>query len=118
MAIVLAATGLVPMANLVTEGHYLKWWGPAVRQWIVWAVIITIAALLLARLLPIFFVGPAAGVPADRISRRAIGHLLDRGVDPRALMAACGLVALVPAAFWASVQAAFRRAEPRDTAAA
>jgi len=33
-------------------------------------------------------------------------------------MAACGLVALVPAAFWASVQAAFRRAEPRDTAAA
>jgi len=39
-------------------------------------------------------------------------------VDPRALMAACGLVALVPAAFWASVQAAFRRAEPRDTAAA
>ncbi|HEX9602618.1 MAG TPA: hypothetical protein VF973_02625 [Myxococcales bacterium] len=40
------------------------------------------------------------------------------GVDPRALMAACGLVALVPAAFWASVQAAFRRAEPRDTAAA
>jgi len=47
-----------------------------------------------------------------------VGHLLDRGVDPRALMAACGLVALVPAAFWASVQAAFRRAEPRDTAAA
>ena len=47
-----------------------------------------------------------------------VGHLLDRGVGPRALMAACGLVALVPAAFWASVQAAFRRAEPRDTAAA
>ena len=77
-----------------------------------------VAVVLLARLLPIFFVGPAAGVLADRISRRAIGHLLDRGVDPRALMAACGLVALVPAAFWASVQAAFRRAEPRDTAAA
>ena len=46
-----------------------------------------------------------------------VGHLLDRGVAPRALMAACGLVALVPAAFWASVQPAFRRAEPRDTAA-
>jgi 4-amino-4-deoxy-L-arabinose transferase-like glycosyltransferase len=51
-AVVLMATGLVPMANLVTEGHYLKWWGPAVRQWIVWAVIITIAALVVARLLP------------------------------------------------------------------
>jgi hypothetical protein len=51
-AVVLMATGLVPMANLVTEGHYLKWWGPAVRQWIVWAVIIAVAALLIARLLP------------------------------------------------------------------
>ncbi|MFL5607233.1 MAG: hypothetical protein ACJ8AD_12355, partial [Gemmatimonadaceae bacterium] len=51
-AVVLAATGLVPMANLVTEGHYLKWWGPAVKQWIVWAILITIAALLIARLLP------------------------------------------------------------------
>jgi hypothetical protein len=51
-AVVLMATGLVPMANLVTEGHYLKWWGPAVRQWIVWAVIIAIAVLLIARLLP------------------------------------------------------------------
>jgi len=45
-----------------------------------------------------------------------VGHLLDRGVAPRALMAACGLVALLPAAFWAAVQPAFRRAEPRDTA--
>jgi predicted MFS family arabinose efflux permease len=47
-----------------------------------------------------------------------VGHLLDRGIGPRTLMAACGLVALVPAAFWASVQGAFRREEPRDTAAA
>src|SRR5437763_3786861 len=31
-----------------------------------------VAVVLLARLLPIFFVGPAAGVLADRISRRAI----------------------------------------------
>src|SRR6266850_205214 len=46
-----------------------------------------------------------------------IGHLLDRGIGPRTLMAACGLVALVPAAFWASAQGAFRREEPRDTAA-
>jgi len=47
-----------------------------------------------------------------------VGHLLDRGVAPRVLMAACGLVALLPAAFWAFVQPAFRRAEPRDTTAA
>src|SRR5207302_1825968 len=31
-----------------------------------------VALVLLARLLPIFIVGPAAGVLADRISRRAI----------------------------------------------
>ena len=47
-----------------------------------------------------------------------VGHLLDQGIGPRALMAACGLVALVPAAFWALVQPAFQRAEARDTAAA
>jgi len=35
------------------------------------------------------------------------GLLLDRGVPPRALMAACGLVALLPLAYWASAQRAF-----------
>ena len=37
----------------------------------------------------------------------AVGQSLDHGIPARALMAACGLVALVPLAFWASVQAAF-----------
>ncbi len=37
----------------------------------------------------------------------ATGLLLDRGVSPRALMAACGAVALVPLAYWASNQGAF-----------
>jgi predicted MFS family arabinose efflux permease len=36
------------------------------------------------------------------------GLLLDRGVPPRELMAACGLVALVPLAYWASAQRAFQ----------
>jgi MFS family permease len=47
-----------------------------------------------------------------------VGQFLDRGIAPRTLMAACGLVALVPVAFWASVQTVFERREPRDTAAA
>ncbi|HWE22348.1 MAG TPA: MFS transporter [Myxococcales bacterium] len=47
----------------------------------------------------------------------AVGQSLDHGIAPRALMAACGLVALVPLAFWASVQTAFHRAQARDRAA-
>jgi predicted MFS family arabinose efflux permease len=41
-------------------------------------------------------------------STLSTGLLLDRGVPPRALMAACGLVALVPLAYWASAQRAFQ----------
>ncbi len=40
-------------------------------------------------------------------STLATGLLLDRAVSPRALMAACGLVALVPLAYWTSAQRAF-----------
>jgi predicted MFS family arabinose efflux permease len=46
-------------------------------------------------------------------STLAVGLLLDRGVHPRALMAACGLIALVPLAFWTSVRSAFRVTEGR-----
>jgi len=41
-------------------------------------------------------------------STLATGLLLDRGVPPRALMAACGLVALVPLAYWGFAQRAFQ----------
>jgi len=44
-------------------------------------------------------------------STLAVGLLLDRGVAPRALMAACGLVALVPLGFWASQRRAFEVAD-------
>jgi hypothetical protein len=44
-------------------------------------------------------------------STLSVGLLLDRGVPARALMAACGLVALLPLAFWASQQRAFRVAD-------
>jgi MFS family permease len=36
-----------------------------------------------------------------------VGVLLDRGIGPRPLMAACGLVAAAPIAFWLAVQPAF-----------
>jgi MFS family permease len=41
-------------------------------------------------------------------STLVVGKLLDQGVPARALMAACGLVALVPIAFWRSQEAAFQ----------
>jgi len=41
-------------------------------------------------------------------STLATGLLLDRGVSARVLMAACGLIALVPLAYWASAQRAFQ----------
>jgi predicted MFS family arabinose efflux permease len=44
-------------------------------------------------------------------STLSVGLLLDRGVPPRVLMAACGLVALLPLSFWASQQRAFRLAD-------
>jgi predicted MFS family arabinose efflux permease len=40
-------------------------------------------------------------------STLATGMLLDRDVSPRALMAACGLIALVPLAYWGFAQRAF-----------
>jgi len=40
-------------------------------------------------------------------STLATGLLLDRDVSPRALMAGCGLIALVPLAYWGFAQRAF-----------
>jgi len=40
-------------------------------------------------------------------STLATGLLLDHGVSPRALMAACGLIALVPLGYWGFAQRAF-----------
>lgn len=51
---------------------------------------------------------------AMTLSTWVVGQQLDRGVAPRLLMAGCGLVALVPIAFWLSRQATFApRADPR-----
>lgn len=48
---------------------------------------------------------------AMSLSTIVTGHLLDRGVAPRVLMAGCGLAALLPIAFWWSAQESFREAE-------
>ena len=41
-------------------------------------------------------------------STLATGLLLDRGIPARALMAACGLIALIPLAYWGFAQRAFQ----------
>jgi hypothetical protein len=50
MAVVLTALGVLPMANIVAPGAGLAWYGQSVRLWILWGVVVTLAALLLARL--------------------------------------------------------------------
>ena len=52
MAVVLAAIGVLPMANFVTDGVGLPWWIPAVQQWLVWALIIATVALLFGKFMP------------------------------------------------------------------
>jgi hypothetical protein len=50
MAVVLALLGVVPMANVVAPGAGLAWYGQSVRLWILWAIVVVLAALLLGRL--------------------------------------------------------------------
>ena len=47
-ALLLAAFGLVPIANLLTGGHVLPWWGNAVRDWLLYGGLTVLAALALA----------------------------------------------------------------------
>ena len=52
MALVLFALGIVPMANLVAPGVGLQWYVQSVRLWVVWAVVLVLVSLLIARALP------------------------------------------------------------------
>ncbi|GAC1346407.1 MAG: MFS transporter [Myxococcales bacterium] len=76
----------------------------------------TYGSALLQRLVPDFVRGRVAAAEMGAMmlamssSTLLVGALLDRGVAPRALMAGCGLVALLPIGFWLRVQPAFRRA--------
>jgi predicted MFS family arabinose efflux permease len=78
------------------------------------SILWTSGSTLLQRLVPDAVRGRVAAAEmggfmlALSASTLSTGLLLDRGVPPRALMAACGLVALVPLAYWASAQRAFQ----------
>ena len=78
------------------------------------SILWTSGSTLLQRLVPDAVRGRVAAAEmggfmlALTASTLTVGVLLDRGVPPRALMAACGLVALLPLAFWISVQPAFQ----------
>lgn len=77
------------------------------------SILWTSGSTLLQRLVPDAVRGRVAAAEmggfmlALAASTLATGLLLDRGVPARALMAACGLVALLPLAYWASAQSAF-----------
>lgn len=77
------------------------------------SILWTSGSTLLQRLLPDAVRGRVAAAEMCGFmltlaaSTLSTGLLLDRGVAPRALMAACGLVALLPLAYWASAQRAF-----------
>ena len=81
----------------------------------------TSGSTLLARIVPDEIRGRVAAAEnggfmlALSASTLAVGLLLDRGVHPRALMAACGLVAIFPLAYWISAQPAFRVTDGRAT---
>ena len=78
------------------------------------SILWTSGSTLLQRLLPDAVRGRVAAAEmggfmlALSASTLSTGLLLDRGVPPRTLMAACGLVALLPLAYWASAQRAFQ----------
>ena len=77
------------------------------------SILWTSGSTLLQRMVPDAVRGrvAAAGIGGFMLtlsaSTLATGLLLDRAVPARALMAACGLVALLPLAYWTSAQRAF-----------
>lgn len=72
------------------------------------SILWTSGSTLLQRILPDAVRGRVAAAEMGGFmltlaaSTLSVGLLLDRGIPPRALMAACGLVALLPLAFWLS----------------
>ena len=83
------------------------------------SILWTSGSTLLQRLVPDAFRGRVAAAElggfmlALTASTLSVGLLLDHGVPPRALMAACGLVALLPLVFWIFVQPAFQVTDGR-----
>src|SRR3989449_7820260 len=80
---VLAALGLVPLANLLGGGASLPWWSAAVRDWLVTGTAIVLTALGL---------GWVSGERVDRSIARSITVVL--GPSPRAFQAFLALLVL------------------------
>ena len=82
-AAVLAALGLVPLANLLGGGASIPWWSAAVRDWLVTGTAIVLTALGL---------GWVSGERVDRSIARSITVVL--GPSPRAFQAFLALLVL------------------------
>ncbi len=66
-ALMLALFGVVPMANLLSGGRAVVWWGSAVQDWILWGAVTLIAAMAVAR-----FGGEAVGEACAGAWRRVM----------------------------------------------
>ncbi len=77
-ASVIALLGVVPAANYITDGAGLPWWSTAVKQWLLWTIVIAFVAVLLGSLLTERV--EAAAVWAERVllapTSRAFGSLI------------------------------------------
>ena len=89
-ACVCAALGVVPLANLLTGGAAIQWWGLAVREWTVRGLIVVALAAGLAAVL---------GDRADETLARARARLLQP--TPRAFGIALAALTFAAAAFFA-----------------
>jgi hypothetical protein len=89
-ALLLAALGLLPLANLLSGGSAVPWWPEAVGDWATTGVGVVIVALLVARLL---------GERADERTQRAV-RALDAPSE-RAFAIGAALVVFALAAFFA-----------------
>ncbi len=82
-AVVLAALGLVPVANLLGGGASVPWWSAAVREWLVSGTAIVLAALGFGRVF---------GARLDRVTAAATA--LVQRPSPRAFQALAALLVL------------------------
>jgi len=89
-AVVLAAMGLMPLANLLSDGRAVPWWSDAVLEWGTTGVGIVLVALLIARL---------PGDRTDALVRHAV-RLMERP-SRRVFAAAIALLVFGLAAFLA-----------------
>ena len=89
-AVALAVLGLLPLANMLSNGRAVPWWPEAVGEWTTTGAGIVVVALLVARLL---------GDRADALTRRAV-RLLESPSN-RAFALGAALAVFLLSAFFA-----------------